>query len=144
MAAFQAVAQLAVDHLRLAFSGWVSCCKATPDSTRGFFFGFLDLLDRPVAGFLVLTSFWFGLFFLLLFWPRFFGSWQPRRVGLWLHRNRVLASWPGAHRCPVGLIWLKHRGRFLVYLVVQSTTRAIYFCKQDTYASAASYLFFVV
>ncbi|CAJ1408213.1 unnamed protein product [Effrenium voratum] len=26
--AVEAVAQLAVDHLRLAFSGWVSCCKA--------------------------------------------------------------------------------------------------------------------
>ena len=32
-------------------------------------------------------------------------------------------------------IWRKNRGRFLVYLVVQSTARAIYFPKKDTYAS---------
>ena len=37
------------------------------------------------------------------------------------------------HRCPFWLIWFKNRGRSLVCLVVQSTTRAIYFPKEDTY-----------
>ena len=40
-------------------------------------------------------------------------------------------SWGGGRgnggvRCPFWLIRLKNRGRFLVYLAVQSTTRAIY------------------
>ena len=39
------------------------------------------------------------------------------------------------HRCPSWLTWLKNRERFLVYLVLQSTTRAIYFPKKDTYAN---------
>ena len=39
------------------------------------------------------------------------------------------------HRCPFWLIWLKNRGRFLVYVVVQSTTRAINFARKDTYGS---------
>ena len=34
------------------------------------------------------------------------------------------------HRCPFCLVWLKNRGRFLVYLVVQSSTRAIHFPKK--------------
>ena len=39
------------------------------------------------------------------------------------------------HRCPFWLIWLKNRGRFLVYLVVQSTTRTphLFSTKKDTY-----------
>ena len=37
------------------------------------------------------------------------------------------------HRCPCCLVWLKTRGGFLVYLVVQSSTRAIYFPQKDTY-----------
>ena len=32
------------------------------------------------------------------------------------------------HRCPFWLMWLKNRGRFLVFLVVQSTTRDTYVC----------------
>ena len=35
-------------------------------------------------------------------------------------------------RCPYWLIWLKNRGRFLVYLVVQSTIGAISFPEKDT------------
>ena len=37
-----------------------------------------------------------------------------------------------------GLVWLKNRGRFLVHLVVQASTRAIYFFKKDTYDCVCS------
>ena len=48
---------------------------------------------------------------------------------VWLYRKPKGQA--QAHRCPFWLIWLKHSGRFLVYLVVQSTSRAVYFPKRD-------------
>ena len=53
---------------------------------------------------------------------------------------------PHGHGCPFWLIWSNNRGRFLFFLVVQSTTRAIYvppkrtpmhmgsFCRKPTYS----------
>ena len=47
----------------------------------------------------------------------------------WFRRHLQLRASPKgyrcfSHRCPCWLIWLKNRGRFLAYPVVQSTTRA--------------------
>ena len=53
-------------------------------------------------------------------------------VGCFLPRIR-LPSQKRVHWCPFWLVWLKNRGRFLVYLAVQSSTReSIYFQPKGT------------
>ena len=46
----------------------------------------------------------------------------------------VLGGSTASHRWPFWLFWSNNGGRFLVYLVVQSSTRAIYFPEKDAYA----------
>ena len=72
-----------------------------------------------IAGFPSLAGTRSGLPGLLLFL-----FWEGFASAVFLPRTPLL------RRCPVWLIWLKNRGRFLVDLVVQSTTRETHLFSQ--------------